>query len=89
MNCSAYDSQVFVNCHSVQDIKDVINCIGGVQILFPLLEAASAHQKGSSDKTPERTYQTMKSLDASLNTSQDDWEVKKNAIFFIPPATQT
>ena len=37
-NNSAYDSQVFVKSHSVQDIKDVINCIGGVQILFPLLE---------------------------------------------------
>ena len=125
-NNSAYDSQVFVKSHSVQDIKDVINCIGGVQILFPLLESP-APQVGSAkqfkpfsfwyaakvisfpelhelnkenlnytvvkpvcsqglgserdtnaDDDIDKSYQTLKSLDASINTSQDEWEVSSD-----------
>ena len=74
---SSFDSQVFVESHSVQDIKDVINCIGGVQILFPLLEAAAAAAADSKPHHQQLAYQ--KSLDSS---GQDlEWEVLPSSSF--------
>ncbi|XP_053386541.1 neurobeachin-like protein 1 [Mercenaria mercenaria] len=53
------------------DIKDVINCIGGIQVLFPLLE-----QVNRLPSPPEISSPEFKSL-ASLNkaTDQEDWVI--------------
>ncbi|XP_060592045.1 neurobeachin-like protein 1, partial [Ruditapes philippinarum] len=53
------------------DIKDVINCTGGIQVLFPLLE-----QVNRLPSPPEISSPEFKSL-ASLNktTDQEDWVV--------------
>ncbi|KAL4217498.1 Neurobeachin-like protein 1 [Mactra antiquata] len=53
------------------DVKDVINCIGGIQVLFPLLEQVNRLPAPPELKSPE-----FESL-ASLNTAQeqDDWVV--------------
>ena len=80
-----YESQVFVPSHSVQDIKDVINCIGGVQILFPLLEAAEFAIP--DPKTTEATLMSLKSLDQEdvgwevlPSSSFSDWKLEQNPV---------
>lgn len=37
-----YEATVMAKAFSTQDVKDVINCIGGVHVLFPLLETATS-----------------------------------------------
>ena len=85
---NTYEAQVFTTHHSVQDVKDVINCIGGVQILFPLLEqAASVTTEESQDDTcvPNTAYLSLQSTQESIATedgdSANDWEVLPSSSF--------
>eukprot|EP00095_Tigriopus_kingsejongensis_P009861 snap_masked-scaffold853_size88743-processed-gene-0.4 protein:Tk09861 transcript:snap_masked-scaffold853_size88743-processed-gene-0.4-mRNA-1 annotation:"neurobeachin-like protein 1 isoform x3" len=41
INPSKFEAQVLAESYSTRDVKDVINCIGGVHVLFPLLEMAA------------------------------------------------
>ena len=87
---STYEAQVFTTSHSVRDVKDVINCIGGVQILFPLLEQAASRPKEHSDETciPNVGYLSLQSQDDSVtaddtvnNDGTNDWEVLPSSSF--------
>ncbi|XP_067686159.1 neurobeachin-like protein 1 [Haliotis asinina] len=51
------------------DIKDVINCIGGIQVLFPLLEQVDKSSPARQDSTD-----TL-SPDSSVSEETDDWVI--------------
>ena len=84
---NTYEAQVFTTTHSVRDVKDVINCIGGVQILFPLLEQAALSPKEDPDETcvPNVAYLSLQSQDESIvgeaEDNPNDWEVLPSSSF--------
>ncbi|XP_038073345.1 neurobeachin-like protein 1 isoform X2 [Patiria miniata] len=59
------------------DVKDVLNCIGGVQVLFPLLELAT--QENETGQSPPPTDSDEDDVDnpepIGKQLSEDDWEV--------------
>ena len=82
-----YEAQVFTTSHSVGDVKDVINCIGGVQILFPLLEQAASVPKENMDQgsVPNVGHLSLHSPDESIGAEDadntNDWEVLPSSSF--------
>ncbi len=61
-----YEAQVLAQSFSTQDVKDVVNCIGGVQALFPLLETAAA---SSEEEAVDTGYLSLR--DASDESLKD------------------
>eukprot|EP00057_Strongylocentrotus_purpuratus_P026068 XP_011680542.1 PREDICTED: neurobeachin-like protein 1 isoform X2 [Strongylocentrotus purpuratus] len=68
-----YDGSLTGHSCSTGRLKDVLNCIGGVQGLFPLLELSLQGQAGSEVTTPEE----VESPTASVNVENvdTDWEI--------------
>ncbi|XP_076087925.1 neurobeachin-like protein 1 isoform X3 [Mytilus galloprovincialis] len=56
-------------CCVTWDIKDVINCIGGIQVLFPLLEQVN------KSPIPENDEVTTLSNPVTISPTDDDWLV--------------
>ncbi|XP_052080874.1 neurobeachin-like protein 1 isoform X2 [Mytilus californianus] len=54
-------------CCVTWDIKDVINCIGGIQVLFPLLEQVN------KSPIPENDEVTTLSSPVTISPTDDDW----------------
>ncbi|CAG2206968.1 NEBL1_2 [Mytilus edulis] len=54
-------------CCVTWDIKDVINCIGGIQVLFPLLEQVN------KSPIPENDEVTTLSNPVTISPTDDDW----------------
>ncbi|CAC5375511.1 NEBL1_2 [Mytilus coruscus] len=54
-------------CCVTWDIKDVINCIGGIQVLFPLLEQVN------KSPIPENDEVTILSSPVTISPTDDDW----------------
>lgn len=52
-----YGAMIRCPCPQFQDVKDVINCIGGVHVLFPLLETAAA---GSEEDAVDTGYLSLR-----------------------------
>ena len=78
---------------AVQDAKDVINCIGGVHVLFPLLETAAS---GSEQDAVDTGYLSLRDhleheplsrrgsveQDGVTSTAEDkDWELLPSSSF--------
>lgn len=96
VNPTKFEAQVFAQSFGTRDVKDVINCIGGVHVLFPLLEnAALADENEPADTSylslrdedcPESrrgsVHQTGEVSDWELvpSSSFSDWKLEQNAI---------
>ena len=74
-----YEAHVTAEPHCTQDIKDVVNCIGGIQVLFPLLETAAT--EGAKDETSDEcdgnTFASMRSesREGEGAAKDADWEL--------------
>lgn len=51
----------------------MINCIGGVQVLFPILELVTL--QANDDYEPEDTIDAESPMDPGTPDSLEDWEV--------------
>ena len=75
---SKYESHVTAEPYCTQDIKDVINCIGGIQVLFPLLETAA---REGVETSPAGESEAANASFASIRSEsreeggKDDWEL--------------
>uniref|UniRef100_T1J5I8 BEACH domain-containing protein n=1 Tax=Strigamia maritima TaxID=126957 RepID=T1J5I8_STRMM len=67
-----YEGRVTAPCHATHDIRDCINCIGGVYSLFPMLSLANNVQ--SAVKMPSPVLERQKS-----SPEDDDWIVVSNS----------
>ena len=45
----------------------------------PVCSQGLGSERDTIDDDMDKSYQTLKSLDASINTSQDEWEVSSDA----------
>ncbi len=90
---SKYDAHVAAEPNCTQDVKDVINCIGGVQVLFPLLETAATDEGeeidkaatdflslGASEKSPAAAAAGNDDWEMLPSSSFSDWKLEQNAI---------
>ncbi|KAJ8020057.1 Neurobeachin-like protein 1 [Holothuria leucospilota] len=68
-----YEGQLCGTYCGAYDLKDVINCIGGVQVLFPILELVTL--QASDDYEPEDTIDAESPVDPGTPDSLEDWEV--------------
>jgi len=79
---SKFEAQVLADSFSTQDVKDVVNCIGGVQALFSLLETAAA-----GDVDVDIGYLSLRDPDQVSNRSNsvtdegNDWEMLPSSHF--------
>ncbi|XP_014667639.1 PREDICTED: neurobeachin-like protein 1 [Priapulus caudatus] len=63
-----YDARISAPKCVTYDIKQMINCVGGVQVLFPILEQAVSN--GASDGVADSPLQRAPSVEAA---APDDW----------------
>lgn len=63
----------FDNIAFVFSWQDVINCIGGVQVLFPILELVTL--QANDDYEPEDATDAEGPVDPGTPDSLEDWEV--------------
>nr|XP_054753108.1 neurobeachin-like protein 1 [Lytechinus pictus] len=68
-----YDGALTGHSCSTGRPKDVLNCIGGVQVLFPLLELSLQDQAGSEVTTPEEVESPTSSV--NMDNVDEDWEI--------------
>ncbi|PIK40418.1 putative neurobeachin-like protein 1 isoform X2 [Apostichopus japonicus] len=58
------------------DLKDVINCIGGVQVLFPILELVTLESNQiEEDEEEDEEEDNKDTIDSAESTLSDDWVV--------------
>ncbi|XP_071822216.1 neurobeachin-like protein 1 isoform X2 [Apostichopus japonicus] len=58
------------------DLKDVINCIGGVQVLFPILELVTLESNQiEEDEQEDEEEDNKDTIDSAESTLSDDWVV--------------
>ena len=65
--------------HTTRDVRDIINCLGGVQVLFPLLETSLTSQNTSMEISAgeggaEGEWEVLPS------SSFSDWKLEKNPV---------
>jgi hypothetical protein len=81
-NPTKYEAQVFAESFCTQDVKDVCNCIGGVQVLFPLLETAS---KANESEAKDTRYLSLRTDDSESRRASVDvdteWELVPSSSF--------
>ncbi len=84
-----YEAQVSAEAFSTQDVKDVINCIGGVQALFPLLETAAASSDEDAVDTSylslrdesEESLKDFQRRGSVLDADGTEWEMLPSSSF--------
>ncbi|XP_067013553.2 neurobeachin-like protein 1 [Anabrus simplex] len=76
-SANKYNGHVIATLCHTKSVKDVVNGIGGVQVLFPLLENAS-----KSDEGPDLSFlspsveKELKLIEGRTNSvDSDDWEI--------------
>ena len=79
-----YEGHTLAIPHITRDVKDVINCLGGVQVLFPLLETglASAESKleVSGDLGESGAGGEAGEWELLPSSSFSDWKLEKNPV---------
>ena len=87
---ASYDGHTLATPRRTFDARDIINCLGGIQVLFPLLETSLGH-----DDLLDRSYISLtaesprrnNSLEAEASewellptSSFSDWKLEKNPV---------
>lgn len=74
---AGYDGHTMAKHYVTQDAKDVINCLGGIQVLFPILET-SLYDTGLDTSFMSLTKENSKAGSAE---SEPDWEMLPSSSF--------
>ena len=75
---SSCDGHTLARPWRTWDAKDIINCLGGIQVLFPLLETSLGH-----DDLLDRSYISLSAESPRRNTSieAEEWEMLPSSSF--------
>eukprot|EP00090_Calanus_glacialis_P023550 TRINITY_DN363_c0_g1_i1.p1 TRINITY_DN363_c0_g1~~TRINITY_DN363_c0_g1_i1.p1 ORF type:complete len:2732 (-),score=430.45 TRINITY_DN363_c0_g1_i1:184-7587(-) len=76
---SSFDGHTIATPFSTYDAKDVINCLGGIQVLFPLLET-SLSDTSMVDSSYLSLSQEQQSRSFSVE-SENEWEMLPSSSF--------
>ena len=79
-----YEGHTLASPHVTRDVKDVINCLGGVQVLFPLLETgltfAESKLEVSGDLNESGSVGDAGEWELLPSSSFSDWKLEKNPV---------
>ncbi len=84
---SHFEAHVYAEAFSTQNVKDVVNCIGGVQALFPLLETATAEDVSAADtgylslRGAEDESGSFSRRQSVEEAAADEWEMLPSSSF--------
>ena len=76
---AALDGHTLATPYTTSDAKDVLNCLGGIQVLFPILETSLYNIGLSQDSSS--SYISLSRDNSTKSVEEADWELLPSSSF--------
>ena len=84
---SNFDGHTLAKPYTTQDAKDILNCLGGIQVLFPILETSlynavldSSYISISRENSKSGSVESDQDWELLPSSSFSDWNLERNPV---------